>query len=174
MLPSELFRHCPKCGQARLSQTQPSPFQCHQCGFTYYFGPTAAAAAILERTDGKALVIRRARNPASGKIGLPGGFLEIGETAEEGLRREVLEEVGITLDHLEFLGSEPNLYHYAGVTYPVLDFYFKAFVPANQIVVALDDVAAFEWITPSDLPLDEIAFPSTRAIWLKTYPRSVT
>jgi hypothetical protein len=95
MLPIDLFRFCPRCGHSRQPENQGQcPLSCSGCGLVFYFNPTVAAAAFVFDPEGKILLIRRAKDPSAGKLGVPGGFIDIGESAEEGLRREVSEEVG--------------------------------------------------------------------------------
>jgi ADP-ribose pyrophosphatase YjhB (NUDIX family) len=161
MRPVELFRFCPRCGAERPADNHAqSPLRCGACGFVFYFNPTVAAAGLVFDGAGRVLLIRRAKNPAAGKLGVPGGFIDFGESAEEGLRREVREEVGLELDRVRFLVSFPNLYAYRGVTYPVVDLYFTALAVNPDAARALDAVTAVEWWRPADVPEAEIAFPS--------------
>ncbi len=163
MFPSEKFQFCPQCGAQVPARNPNAPLDCAACGFHFYFNPSVAAAAIALRPDGKALFIRRAKEPAQGKLAIPGGFIDIGETAEQALRREFLEEVNVELTDIRFLCSQPNDYHYREVTYPVLDFFFSAQAKADSVVAALDDVDEFHWLDPASVDLNEIAFPSVRA-----------
>lgn len=159
MSPLLHFRHCPACGAAReplLAQ----PLACAACGFTFYMSCTCAAAAFLRRPDGRVLFIRRAKEPAQGKLAIPGGFIDEGETAEDGLRREFMEEVGLPVADLAFLCSRPNRYLYKGVTYPVLDFFFTALTTGEKEPEALDAVDSFYWLDPGKVDPGEIAFPS--------------
>ncbi|HAM71213.1 MAG TPA: DNA mismatch repair protein MutT [Verrucomicrobiales bacterium] len=160
MDPFRLFAYCPRCGIPR--GTREAPFRCAGCGFLYYFNPAVAAAAFLLAPDGRGLFIRRAKEPARGKLALAGGFVDIGETAEGGLRREVREEVGLEVENLRFLCSSPNVYLYQGVTYPVLDLFFVATAGAIESARALDGVAGLEWIPPGEVDPGELAFPSLR------------
>jgi NAD+ diphosphatase len=163
MEPIKLFRFCPRCGQSRPSENQGrSPLACSGCGLVFYFNPTVAAAAFVFDPEGKILLIRRAKDPSAGKLGVPGGFIDIGESAEEGLRREVREEVGIEIDQLRFLVSFPNSYHYREVTYPVVDLYFTAVAVNPASARPLDAVAGVEWRLPTEVADEEIAFPSMR------------
>ena len=93
---------------------------------------------------------------------MPGGFIDEGETAEDGVRREFVEEVGFALDGIEFLCSHPNLYFYKEVTYPVLDFFFVARASGKEVPQALDGVASVHWLDPLRIDPEEIAFPSMR------------
>jgi len=121
---------------------------------------TCATAAFLRRPDGKVLFIRRAKEPARGKLAIPGGFIDEGETAEDGLRREFMEEVGLHIGGIAFLCSHPNSYHYKGVTYPVLDFFFTAQASGEERPEALDAVDSYCWLDPRVVAAEDIAFPS--------------
>jgi ADP-ribose pyrophosphatase YjhB (NUDIX family) len=164
MHPTELFRHCPRCGAA-LPSPGANPLACGGCGFSYFFNPTVAAAAFIFDGADRTLFIRRAKEPSKGKLAVPGGFIDIGETAEGALRREVREEVGIEIDRLAFLGSCPNDYAYRGVTYPVVDLIFTADAVSPQSARALDAVAGIEWKPVAAVDPDELAFPSLRMGW---------
>lgn len=162
MEPVEHFVFCPRCAAPR--QAGPViPFRCGACGFVFYFNPTAAATAIITRPDGRVLFITRAKAPARGKLAFPGGFIGIGESAEDGLRREVREEVGIEIGGLDFLCSHQNQYLYATVSYPVLDFLFAAPVAAGQEAQALEEVSQVAWLMPEEVAPDLLAFDSLRA-----------
>lgn len=163
MRPSELFVFCPRCGATGYGDDRAkTPFRCVACGLTYFFNPTVAAAAFIFDRQGRMLFVRRAKAPNAGKLGVPGGFIDFGESAEEGLDREVREEVGITIDRPAFLASFPNEYHYCEVTYPVVDLYFIASAMNPEAARPLDGVMGIEWRHPSTVPDEEIAFSSLR------------
>lgn len=113
--------------------------------------------------QGQALFIRRAKDPAKRQLAVPGGFVDIGETAEAALRREIREEVNLEVGDLEFLCSQPNEYHFCGVAYPVLDFFYVTRALSSKGIAALDGVASFHWSRTDEVAMDEIAFPSIRA-----------
>ena len=95
--PIECFRCCPKCGRPARRATANS-IQCPACGFLYYFNPVVAAGALVLNDEGRMLWIRRAKEPGKGRLGVPGGFVDFGETAEEAVRRETREEVNLELE----------------------------------------------------------------------------
>ena len=155
----ELFQHCPRCG-ARRDGPPKNPFRCVACGHQQYFNPASAVAAILLGPDGCALFIRRAKDPGEGLLGLPGGFVDLGESAEEALRREIREEVNLEVGPLDYLCSGVNHYHYKDVTYPVLDLFYVARAASTEGIAALDGVASFVWLEPARVDLAEFAFRS--------------
>jgi ADP-ribose pyrophosphatase YjhB (NUDIX family) len=160
MEPREFFQHCPRCGGKQASVPVSILFRCAHCGFRFYFNPTVAVAVFIQRQDGHALFIRRAREPAKGRLAPPGGFIDIGETAEAAARREVREEVGLEVDGIRFLCSQPNRYTYAEVTYPVLDFFFTCSVQQAQEAWDLHEVESCLWLEPLSVSAADMAFPS--------------
>lgn len=162
-LPWQLFRFCPRCGTARADPAAREPaFGCDRCGLHYFFNPAIAVAALILRDDGRGLFIRRAKDPEKGKLALVGGFVDVGEPAEQALRREVREEVRLELGPLRFLSSNPNDYEYRGVIYPVVDVFFVAQAEEPGRAAALDGVASFSWEDPARVDLDSMAFASMR------------
>lgn len=161
MKPADCFLHCPKCGQP-AAQLGRAPFHCGACGFLFYFNPAIAAGAVLLAPDDTVLLIRRAKDPHKGKLTVPGGFVDAGEVAEEALRREIREEVGLEVARLDYFCSLPNTYHYRGVTYQVLDFFFLGRVGSKAVQTDPGEVAEVCWLPRSQIALPEIAFDSVR------------
>jgi ADP-ribose pyrophosphatase YjhB (NUDIX family) len=139
------------------------PFRCHECGFTLFFNAAGAVAVLLVRDDGRVLLTRRAKDPARGKLGMPGGFVDAGESAEQALAREVREEVGLEILRLRYLTSHANRYAYAGVTYTTLDLFYTGTATHPERATPLDAVESLVWADPLTIDLDEIAFDSMRA-----------
>lgn len=160
MTPPDLFRHCPRCGAPR--EPGGVPVACAACGLCYFLNPAVAAAAFIFDGAGRVLFLRRAHDPRIGKLAVPGGFLDPGETAEEGLRRETREEVGLEVDRIEYVGSRPNFYPYRGVVYPVLDLVFRAVAVDPAAARPLDGAAGVEWRELAGVAPDELAFDSLR------------
>jgi mutator protein MutT len=161
----EPFRHfnaCPRCGAAGPGAEALNPFRCSACGFVLYFNAASAVAVFIVRHDGHVLYTRRAKDPARGRLGMPGGFVDFGETAEQAIRREVLEEVGVTLTTLAYLCSYPNHYVYADVAYQTLDLFFVGTCAEPAAAQALDAVESVCWLDPVRIDPDDIAFASMR------------
>jgi len=95
-------------------------------------------------------------------LAIPGGFIDVDEPVEVGLRREIREEVGFDVGDLRYVGSDVNHYPYQGVTYPVVDCLFAGAVPAGANARPLDAVAGIEWHRLADVRGEDLAFPSIR------------
>ena len=169
--PLTLFRYCPKCGSPRFEVHNFKSKQCADCGFTYYFNSSAATVALITNERGELLVCRRAKDPAKGTLDLPGGFIDLHETGEEGVAREVREETGLEVLKAEYLFSLPNLYLYSGFEVHTLDLFFRCTVAGTTHFHAMDDVAdafflPFADIRPEDFGLGSIRKGLQR--WLAT------
>ncbi len=146
MHPLEQFKYCPRCGTVGFGERDVKAKHCDACGFTYYFNPSAATVALIVNDRGELLVCRRAKEPAKGTLDLPGGFIDMGETGEEGVAREVKEETALEVTKTEFLFSLPNLYEYAGFTVHTLDMFYRCEVSDLAPLTAMDDVADTLWV----------------------------
>jgi ADP-ribose pyrophosphatase YjhB (NUDIX family) len=165
------YKYCPHCAAANLN-VGAIPFKCATCGFSTFFGPVAAVGGLVVNQDGLLLLVRRARDPGQGKWGLPGGFVDRGETVEQALEREVMEETGLRICESDYLMTYPNQYNYHGVVSPVVDFFFVCQVEAaDEIEIARDELEFFEWTLPSPEHLSNMAFDSNRRAierWMST------
>lgn len=164
--PLHLFTHCPRCGATPFLPHDERSCRCIHCGFTFYLNASAATAALIFNTQGQLLVVRRALDPGRGMLDLPGGFCDLGETAEHGLRREVREETGLELAQLRYLFSQPNNYVYSGLTIPTMDLFYLCTIDVQDNKFpqahAMDDAHEVLWLKPQDIIPEDFAFESTR------------
>jgi 8-oxo-dGTP pyrophosphatase MutT (NUDIX family) len=96
-------------------------------------------------------VATRAHEPVKGTLDLPGGFVDMEETGEEAVAREVKEETGLDVDTVSYLFSIPNKYVYSGFEVQTLDLVYRCFVKNTENLKAEDDVAKLEFIKISQL-----------------------
>ena len=160
--PLEVFRFCPKCGSQDFKIHNALSRHCANCGFTFYQNPRASTAAFILNDKGELLVATRGKEPAKGTLDLPGGFIDMYETAEEGMRREIEEETGLKVEQIQYLFSSPNVYLYSGMGVHTLDMDYIARVPEDIKVHAGDDAAACVWIPLDEINPDEFGLTSIR------------
>jgi ADP-ribose pyrophosphatase YjhB (NUDIX family) len=159
---SETFCYCPSCG-SKQDTVGVSPFRCDDCNFGFYFSPATAVGAIIVNGDGNILLLIRARDPGKGKYGLPGGFVDAGETLETSLIREVLEETSLTVTKVEYLCSFPNSYTYRDVTIDVLDAFYVCEIDSfDDLQAQPDEVDSFYIGSLNADVLSKMAFESNR------------
>lgn len=160
------FQFCPGCGKAGGTWSGGHEYRCPACGYRF-FQNVAAACGVLIEHGGRFLFLVRAKEPAKGLLGLPGGFVDPGEGVEAALTREVAEETGGTVVSPTFLGSFPNRYPFAGVEYHTCDLYFRASLAGDPGSLKADagEVAELRWLRPEDVVVEELAFPSLRNLW---------
>src|SRR5262249_55827978 len=91
--------HCSWCGAAYAPE-QPWPRTCAACSRVSYLNPVPVAVLLLP-VDYGLLCVRRGIPPGVGRLALPGGFLDVHETWQEGAVRELFEETGLRVDAAE-------------------------------------------------------------------------
>ena len=162
------WRYCPRCAAALDRTHAPARVECPACGFVWHANSSPCVGAILEDADGRVLLARRAVEPYRGMWDALGGYLEEGEHPLDGLRRELLEETGLTVEPIEFLGAFMDRYGDAEDANATLNLFWTARVVSGDPRPD-DDVAELRWFAADELPPDdELAFtllPSVFAAW---------
>lgn len=160
--PLEIFKYCPKCGSPNLEIHNFKSKHCPDCGFTYYQNPSSSTAAFILNSKGELLVARRGKEPAKGTLDLPGGFVDNGETGEQGMIREIKEETGLDIKEVEYLFSIPNIYRYSGMDIHTLDMFYLCHVDDDVCVKAADDAAECFWVPLREVYVERFGLRSIR------------
>ena len=149
---------CPQCGTAlelQMVGERERPV-CPGCGFVYYINPLVAVGALVEH-EGKVALVRRGVEPGRGYWGLPAGYVEADESAEEAAARETLEEAHLVVEVDGLLDAfSYGMGHDRGVL-----LVYAAHVTSGQIEAG-DDAVDAGWFGPDELP--ELAFRTHQAV----------
>lgn len=164
MHPLHQFKFCPKCGSSHFVENNFKSKRCETCGFVYYFNPSSSTIAIIINSNDELLVATRAHNPAKGTFDLPGGFVDMNETGEEAVIREVKEETGLHVSQAKYMFSIPNTYVYSGFEVHTLDLVYLCKVDDMQNIKAEDDVASLQFIKISELNPDLFGLRSVKEV----------
>ena len=113
-----------------------------------YVNPIPVGACIVENS-GRILLLKRAIEPGIGRWSLPSGHYEPGETAEDGIAREILEETGLAVE-VKYLSSNAKVIS-SGVSYLALT--FVAHTDCEPIVLDSEN-SGFAWVSLSDADLN--------------------
>ena len=98
-------KYCGRCGSLMKRDDRERMLRCGECGNMEY--PKICPAVIIGVTDGNRLLMSKYAGRAYKKYALLAGFTEIGETAEETVAREVMEEVGLRVKNIRYYKSQP-------------------------------------------------------------------
>jgi ADP-ribose pyrophosphatase YjhB (NUDIX family) len=119
-----------------------------------YSNPTPTVDAILQR-DSKVLMVRRKKDPFKDHLALPGGFVDEGETVEDAMKREAMEETSLEVEPIDILGvySDPM----RDPRKHIMTVVFVGIIIRGS-VKAGDGVASIEWVELSDIEKQRLAF----------------
>jgi len=154
--PHKVLKFCPKCGSDTFKKASERSLKCGKCGFHFFYNAAAAVAALVSDEKGKLMLVTRGIEPDYGKLDLPGGFIDPGESAENAVKRELLEELGLKVKSMEFLSTSPNEYLYSEYTVFTLDLAFKVTAESLDGLLAMDDILDFKFYTEEELDYNDI------------------
>jgi ADP-ribose pyrophosphatase YjhB (NUDIX family) len=155
---SHAYRFCPRCGgtleRRLLKATEPERPVCTQCGFVFYIDPKIAVGTIIETSDRRLVLVRRAIEPGYGKWVFPGGYVDRGEPLTAAAIREAREECGLDVR----LDGLVNIYSYPGRA-PVIVVYAATAI-GGTLCVDEECLESVEFDAAS-IPWNDLAFRST-------------
>ena len=146
-------RYCCRCGALLTHSKEERMLKCVTCGSMLY--PKISPVVIIGVTDGdKLLLIKHAGGRSN--YALVAGFTEVGETIEETVAREVMEEVGLRVKNTRYYKSQPWSYSES----LLFGFYTELDGP-QEIHVDNKEVAEGTWFHRSDIPVEPQDFSLT-------------
>jgi len=154
------LNYCPKCSGKLVEEDIDGRIRkyCSSCKSAVYENPVPATAAVCRDDAQRVLLVKRSVEPQAGKWCLPGGFVEIDESAEEGCLRELKEETGLSgriLSDAKNVRSESPFYS------SVIVMGYLVEVLGGKLAAG-DDSSEAKFFSLAEFP--EIAFESHRII----------
>ena len=141
----ETHRFCGRCANRTERLTTERAMKCPHCGLLAY-PRISPAVIVLVRRGEEALLARNARFPLPFYSTLA-GFVEVGETLEETVAREIREEVGIEVKDLRYFGSQPWPFPHS------LMVAFMAQYAGGDFKLEASEIADAQWFRASNLPM---------------------
>jgi NADH pyrophosphatase NudC (nudix superfamily) len=160
--PLNVLKFCPKCGSPEFKVSGERSLKCGKCGFHFFINASAAVAALVTDGTGKLMLVTRGVEPDYGKLDLPGGFVDPGETVENAVHRELEEELGLKIKSMRYLGSAPNEYVFSGFTVFTIDFAFEVVAESLENLKPMDDILDYRFYAENEFDYDDIPAPSMK------------
>jgi NAD+ diphosphatase len=136
---------CGRCGSTLTKKHEKEHAKlCNKCHIRHY--PRISPCIIVSVRKENSILLARSFNMPSGRMSNIAGFVEAGETLEEAVHREVLEEVGIHIKNIQYRGSQPWSFPHQ------LMVGFFAEYDHGDIVPAPDEIAEAGWYPIDALP----------------------
>lgn len=149
----ESRHYCGRCGSPLRQHETERMMYCDNCHQMEY--PKISPAVIIGVTDGSRLLLSKYNGRTYKKYALLAGFTEIGETLEETVKREVMEEVGLKVTNVRYYKSQP--WSFSGT---LLVGYFCDLAEPGKIQLDENELALAQWFEREDLPLEDDAHTS--------------
>jgi NAD+ diphosphatase len=160
------FKFCPQCAMALAPIEQmedggpKTRLRCTACEFTHWNNPTPVLAAVVECVDRDGQILL-ARNAAwtHRMFALITGFMEAGETPQQGVAREVTEETALTVDAVSLIG----VYDFQRMNQVIIAYHARA---RGEIVLS-PELAEYKLFAPADVRCWPAGTGHALADWLR-------
>lgn len=157
-------KFCGSCGSPMEHKEDERAMRCPRCSALVY--PRISPAVIVGVMDGdRILLTRYANRPNSQLTALIAGFMEIGETLEDTVRREVMEEVGLRVKNIRYYKSQP--WSFSG---SVLVGFYADLDGSPEIMLDTAELQEARWFERGELPHNENP-PSLTATMVEAFRR---
>lgn len=149
---------CGRCGKPMAHSTKERAMTCTCCGYTAY--PRIMPAVIVGVKNGNKLLLTKYRN-GNGNNALIAGFTEIGETLEETVQREVMEEAGVRVKNIRYYKSQPW-----GVANDILSGFYCELDGDEEIHMDSQELKIAHWVERQDIELQPDDFSLTNEMMM--------
>ncbi|MBO4457098.1 MAG: NAD(+) diphosphatase [Butyrivibrio sp.] len=148
-------KFCGRCGAENKHSTKERAMICPKCGNIIYprINP-AVIIGVIDKEAGKLLLTKY--KTGYGHNALVAGFTEIGETLEETVSREVMEEVGLTVTNIRYYKSQPW-----GIASDILVGFFCDVTGKREITMDQGELRFASWLSPEDVELQPLEYSLT-------------
>ena len=150
-------RFCGRCGRPMTPDFVERMMRCRECGNTVY--PKICPGVIVAVTDGNRLLLTKyaPREGRTVNYALVAGFTEIGETLEETVAREVMEEVELKVKNIRYYKSQPWSF-----TSTLLCGFFCEVDGDTRITLDTDELSVGQWFEREEIPMEDDGVSLTR------------
>ena len=152
-------QYCGRCARKLVHDEKLRMMKCPDCGNMVF--PKIAPAVIVGVTDGDRILMTKYADREYKKYALIAGFTEIGETAEQTVEREVMEEVGLSVKNIRYYKSQPW-----GYDSNLLLGYFCDLAQEEEIHLDQTELSLAEWVDYRDVPDDPEGLSLTREMMI--------
>lgn len=156
-------RYCGRCGRPMERDGKERMLYCPECRNMEY--PRICPAVIIAVTHGNRILLSKYAGREYKKYALLAGFTEIGETLEETVRREVMEEVGLRVKNITYYKSQPWSF-----SDTLLAGFFCELDGEEDITLDREELALAEWFEREEVPavLDDVSLTNEMMVVFKT------
>ena len=148
-------RFCGRCGTPLQPDSKERMMRCPECNCMTY--PQICPAVIIGLTHGDKILLSKYRGRNYKNYALLAGFAEIGETIEETVKREVMEEVGLPVKNIRYYKSQP--WPHSGSL--LLGFFAELEGDDETILLEEDELSMAAWVPRSELSMEADNFSLT-------------
>ncbi|WP_228481521.1 NAD(+) diphosphatase [Vibrio fluminensis] len=141
---SQSMRFCPQCGGRNHLNHNQLAMQCGDCR-TLHYPRIFPCIIVAVRKDDQILLAQHPRH-RNGMYTVIAGFLEVGETLEQCVAREVLEETGIVVTNIRYFGSQPWAFPSSMMMGFLADYH------SGNVKPDYTELSDAQWFTPSTMP----------------------
>ncbi|MDX9917274.1 MAG: NAD(+) diphosphatase [Gudongella sp.] len=147
-------KYCSKCGSILTPSEKERMLLCNNCGFTVY--PTISPCVIVAVYNGNKILLTKYAGRSYARYALIAGFAEIGESLEQTVHREVMEEVGLKVKNLRFYKSQPWPF-----TDTLLSGFYAELDGDDTITLDKNELQLAEWIDRENVPPNDLKISLT-------------
>ena len=140
-------KYCGRCGKMMVRDDKERMLRCDSCHNMEF--PKICPAVIIGETDGDRILMSKYAGRTYKKYALLAGFTEIGETVEETVAREVMEEVGLKVKNIRYYKSQP--WAFSGTL--LMGFYCDL-DGSDAITLDREELSLAEWFAREEIPVE--------------------